>query len=792
MSYLARKRRRDIKRQKWQFLAVGVTIVIGVMMFAATYDSYLNLTASYEQTYDRLAFADMTIAGGDEGLASTLAEIDGVQKVTVRHSADLPVTIGVDTLRGRLIGTQVPDQPDINKLDVQAGEYLAESGAIEAIAEVHVARTFDMNPGDTFTVNVDTGQEFTIVGIAASAEYIWPAVSTQEIFVSPDQFGVFFVDETLVSQLPPSVSVRETLVLYDDDVVIEDVDTLVHSAASDAGATSIITQADQPSNATLQLDVEGFGEMAIMFPVLFLTAAGMAVYVLLTRIVFSQRAIIGTLRASGMGPRELRRHYMGYGLTLGIVGAVIGVLLGIVAGSLMTDMYTGLLDIPDTVIVIRPTTIIIGLLFGTVAGALSALVPARAAYRIAPAEAMRGEAPLMSGGKSTAEKVVPALSKLPVRTRMTLRGIGRSKRRSLSTVIGVMLALILILVSGGMIDSIVNLVNQQFNMIAIQDASAIASEPVTTDLIATINDTPTVTRAEPVASFSASITRSGDTFATSLQGFEHGTQMHGWTNPSGGLPSQGMLANQGLADRLGVSIGDTLEIDLPTHDATIELEVVEFVNEPMGMPLYARTDVIEAALSDAGIEDPGSLVAEPTVTTVMTLFDPTIARTTSIAALEGVPGIIAVQDARQLYDTVQQFLGLFYAFVGIMLIFGGVMAFSLMFNTISVNIAERSTEFATLKANGMADRMIAWMIVGENLLLTLLGIIPGLILGVLLSSLFLSSFSNDSFNLEFSIRPVTVAIAALSMIVVALLSLIPGIRSVKRLDVGAVVRERAA
>jgi putative ABC transport system permease protein len=140
---------------------------------------------------------------------------------------------------------------------------------------------------------------------------------------------------------------------------------------------------------------------------------------------------------------------------------------------------------------------------------------------------------------------------------------------------------------------------------------------------------------------------------------------------------------------------------------------------------------------------------------------------------------------------VQQYLGLFYAFVGIMLLFGGVMAFSLMFNTISMNIAERSTEFATLKASGMADRTIAWMIVGENLLLTVAGIIPGLILGIWLSKVFLSSFSNDSFTMQFSIGVWTIVIAALSMIAVALLSLIPGVRSVKRLDVGAVVRERA-
>ncbi|MCL1692992.1 MAG: FtsX-like permease family protein [Actinomycetia bacterium] len=791
MSYLSKKRRRDMRRQRWQFLAVGVTVVIGVMMFAATYDSYLNLTASYEQTYDRLAFADMTITGGDETLPETIEAIPGVQTVTVRHTADLPITIGDETLRGRMIGTPATVQPDINKLDVQEGEYLSTGDDFEAVAEVHVARTFDLAVGDTFTVVVGPGQDFTITGVAASAEYIWPAASTQEIFPDPEQFGVFFVDEELVAQLPPSVSVRETLVLYDDDAITEDVDAAIHDTATGAGATSILTQADQPSNSTLQLDVEGFGEMAIAFPILFLTAAGMAVYVLLTRIVFAQRSIIGTMRASGMSARELRRHYLSFGLWIGTVGAVVGVLLGTVSGALMTRMYTGFLDIPDTVIVIRPSTIIVGLLFGVVVGALSALVPARAAYKIEPAEAMRGAAPLMSGGKSLLERTIPPLSRLPVRTRMTLRGMGRSKRRSLATVLGVVLALVLILASGGMIDSIVNMVKKQFEVVYVQDASVIAAEPMTKDLLAEIDATSGVTRAEPVASFSASTTTHGETLATTLQGFEAGTQMHGWTNPSESLPSSGMLAGAGIADKLGVSVGDRLTIDLPTHDVSIELEIIEFVDEPLGIPLYARYDVITEALREAGVDEPESLMATPTVTTVMTLFDPSIDRTTTIDRLEDVDGVLAVQDARALYNMVQQFLGLAYAFTGIMLLFGGIMAFSLMFNTISVNIAERSTEFATLKASGMSDRTIGWMIVGENLFLTVLGIVPGVILGVWMASLFMGLFSNDSFNMSLMMSPWTVVIAAASMIAVALLSLIPGVRSVKRLDIGAVVRERA-
>ena len=184
-------------------------------------------------------------------------------------------------------------------------------------------------------------------------------------------------------------------------------------------------------------------------------------------------------------------------------------------------------------------------------------------------------------------------------------------------------------------------------------------------------------------------------------------------------------------------------------------------------------------------------MADPTVTSALAQFDPTLSRSTTVTALEGISGVIAVQDARTLYDLMQDFLGLFYAFVGIMFVFGGLMAFSLMFNTISVNIAERSTEFATLKANGMADRTIAWMIVGENLLLTVAGIIPGVLAGIWVSAAFMSSFNNDSFTFELAIRPITIAIAILSMLAVALLSLIPGVRSVKRLDIGGVVRERA-
>jgi len=46
---------------------------------------------------------------------------------------------------------------------------------------------------------------------------------------------------------------------------------------------------------------------------------------------------------------------------------------------------------------------------------------------------------------------------------------------------------------------------------------------------------------------------------------------------------------------------------------------------------------------------------------------------------------------------------LFYVFVGVMLIFGGLLAFTVLFATMSVNIAERGVEVAPCVPAGYRD-----------------------------------------------------------------------------------------
>jgi len=65
------------------------------------------------------------------------------------------------------------------------------------------------------------------------------------------------------------------------------------------------------------------------------------------------------------------------------------------------------------------------------------------------------------------------------------------------------------------------------------------------------------------------------------------------------------------------------------------------------------------------------------------------------------------------------------------------------------------------------------------------------VIGTLAAAAMLQTYNNDSFTFELWIGPLTYAVVVVGMILVALLSMVPGIRAVRRLDIGAVVRERS-
>ncbi len=762
---LLHKATRDLRRRRAQLIAVAVTVGCGLAMFSSTYDAYRNLETSYQRVYDNLSFGDLWVTGGDTAQVVDAARADaGVTAVATRIEADVPLGLADREVRGRVVSIPVGDQPDVNRLLLSAGSYPTDANTV--VLEQHAADHFHLGVGDTVSVVIDgTPTEVRVGGVAASAEYLWLARSRNEAITVPDDFAVVFAPRPLAEQMAPDAP--EQVVLTATGTAPVD---RMRAAARSAGAIDVYGRADQASNATLQIDVSGFGEMAVLFPILFLTAAGLAVYVLLGRLVQLDRPVIGALTANGVDRHTIQRHYATHAFVAVFAGAVPGLILGSLLGGLMTGLYTSELDIPVTATSFRPLTPIIGLGFAFVTAALIAIVPARTASRVLPAEALRPPAPPPGSGRTFVERLLPF--RLPTGGRVALRNLFRSPKRALGTAVGVIVAAVVVIASAGMGDSMNAALHRQSSLDR-RDLTAVIAGTADGATVAGFAAIDGVAAAEPADLVNGRVAASGAAAGAEVQLFQRGTTMHRFDGPFDG----GMVLSKTTADQIGAGVGDRVEVTAGTADGMVT--VIGVLQEPLGGSNYLDLDTWQAI---------GGGAPRAVSMRVTDGVDPSVVRD----RLQARSDVLAVVDHAALQQAVTDLLGLFNVFIAIMVGFGIVLAIALVFNAITVNVSERTTELATLRAAGVGRRRLHRWVLVETLLVVALALIPGLVLGGIVSGQFLTAIDTGVFHFDSVINATTWLWVAALVLGAAALAHLPAFRRLDRMDLAAVVRERQA
>jgi len=776
---LHKKALRDLRRRLPQVAAIGATVMLGVLLFVASYDSFRNVQASYDRTYDRTHFADLTVTGGDsDTIAAAVHDAAGVERIATRTQADRPMAIGATKLVGRVVGMPTANGRGINEIDLIAGRLPDPARPDEVVVERHTADTFDLAAGKQIRVFDDTAwRDVTVSGVVQSPEYLWPARNRQDLLGDPHAFAVVFAPESLARTLSARTTPNQALVEMAGSATQSDRDR-VTSLLRSAGAMNIEDRGDQPSNAALRQNFNGFRVMAVGFPAMFLSAAAIAEYLLLTRLIYTERPIIGTLLALGARRHAVVRHYVWYGGVVATVAALAGVLIGGVATSLYTKAYASLLKLPDTVIVHRIPTAAIGFALGLATGVIAGLIPAIAAARIAPAEAMRGDGvrPIRIGPVTRASA---RWTLIPVVFRMALRSLTRSRRRTVATMVGGVLALVLILASTSMLTSVRAMVDTEFDQVQRQDATVLVA-PGANDVDAQLQSLPGVAVVEPAAIARVTVVVNGHPYPTSLTGLEPATVMHGFRNPDGAsrsLPAGGVLAGAALANKLGVRVGDDLTV-VPSTGPARSIHLAGLVDEPLGTALYS-TNATARSITNA--ESNGYLLR----------FGNGADRDRVRATASGFSGVVAYTDNRAVENQLRSYLVIFWVFAGATLVLGALLAFTVIYVTMTINLAERTGELATLRATGAPIRRLTATVAIENIAVTLLAVPIGLAAGVGAGWLFLRSFNNDLFSLHLSVGASALTLAAIAVTAAAAGSQLPAARLIKRIDVAKVVRERS-
>lgn len=774
---LRRKVRRDVWRERWRFAAIAAIMAIGVAVFVAATDGYRNLDQSFDRSYAAQRLPDAILSGpGAAGLRDTVAKMPGRPLVEVRNQADVGIRVNGHALYGRAVGIPESRQPSVSLLDMRTGA-LPHFGQL--VVEQHVADHYHLGPGDTVELLGRQGwRPFTVVGTALSTEYLWPARSPQEILTTPEDFGVVFLPDDELQRALPDAS--EQIAVYARDRSAAD--ALIAAAgelARNAGL-QFVPREQQASYYTLRDDVVQFGSLARILPFLFLAAVVLGTYVLLSRIVTAQRAVIGTLIANGLSAGAVRRHYLGYGLVCAAVGTPPGLLGGYVLGQWITTKYTQAIALPMHLTSMHPLTYLLAAVAAVAVALLAALTPADAAARMQPAEAMRVAPPMDRGRRSIMERLVPVLERIPARWRMMLRAILRNPRRTAFTVVGVAVSVVLVMVFAGMRDTVPGMVHRQFGQIERQDGEVVVSGPAGTilDKLRADHD---VAAAEPFSSYGVTVSAGAHRYQTLLVGLAPQTQMHAFPAESGAnrLPDDGVLLGVGLRDMLSVSLGNRIVIAMPQSGLRFTERVAGFVDEPFSPVVYISLNHLRA--------EAGSL---PVNGVLVKLRPGTDGRVVG-GRVAAIPGVVAYRSTTSLASSTRHAFSLYDTVVNIMLVFAAVMAAALLYNAMSANISERLGELGALHAEGMGAGMLSRLIATESFSLALAAVPFGVVGGVLLADRLLSTYQSRGYHVRLEMQPTTPVVVACAVLLAAALAQIPVVHRIHGIDLARIVRERA-
>jgi len=787
MRLLRKKLLREIKQAKFRFLAISSVVAIGIILFTASYMSFLNLSASYDYTYDKLHFEDLLVQveKAPARVVDRLSQLSNIKEVTPRVSDPLGMELEDGTrITGQIIGVPTT-RPYVNMLHLREGRELTDQETeLTTLVEYHFAEFNDLKEGDVIYA-VKSGQKIPIriAGIVSSPEYLIVFRSRQFPMTSATVYGVFYfnMDQARFLTSFPSNSYNQFAITLDDYALLETTERQVRDILSPFHIEEVTTRDNQISKTLLEMDLQRFHDFALFFPILFFSIAAFSIYMILSRMIRTQRPIIGLMRAIGYSSRTVLRHYLSFAFAVGVVGVIVGSLLGWAATGLVSKIYSSQLGIPFVEYGIYPEVFFYGLLMAMGFCALAGLIPARQSASVQPTEALRGTVdPIKYGKRTWVERLLPSLNRLRVFWRLPLRNVFRNRRRTAFTVVGIVFAVILIMLNLGINDTVHANMDRAFNHLFTFDIAVIYLEPQTRVTQKKIESIPRVTKVEPTVGTPCTASNGQEEVDTIVLGMPADTVMRGFldeNNQEVNLKPYHCLVSSNYRDQLGVTEGDSIEITAFRRSRSFVIS--DFIKDPMGSFIYIPVDEARDLLG-YGLQS-SAFYIQVNPGRYQEVRD----------ALYEMPNVVTLVDLKQIQKEINSYMALMYIVMAVMLAFGIIMAFTLVFNTSTINIMEREQEVATMLTLGVKQWRASLSLTVENVIMGLMGLIPGYIAARIVMDQAMKLYETDLFSFTPAISVLTYVITGVLVIALMVLSEFPSLMYIHRLDLAQSTKRRS-
>jgi putative ABC transport system permease protein len=786
LSMLDRKLLRDLWEMKGQSIAIAAVIAAGAAMFVTYLSNFDSLRRTRAIYYETARFADVFAAlkRAPSSLEARFAAIPGVEVVAARVVADVTLDVPgmTDPATGRLISLPERDRPPLNDLYLRRGRWIDPTRPDEVLASEMFCEAHGFNPGDRVAAIINGRRRWlTIVGIALSPEYVF-AIRPGELIPDKRRFGIFWMNRrALASAFDMEGGFNDVSLRLAGGASEPEVIAALDRLIEPYGGRGSIPRSLQLSAWTLENELTQLQTFGFITPLIFFGVAAFVLNVALARALALQRPQIAALKALGYSNGELAWHYIKWGLTIAGVGALVGIVVGAWLGSGLIGLYNEFYRFPILSYHLSSGVAIASLGISLAVAALGAQSAVRNAVRIPPAEAMRPEPPA-SYRRSVLERPGRHV-RLTLVTRMILRNLERQPVRTAVSVIGIAFAVAVLFVGLAFIDVMDDLIDQQFVVTMRQDATISFVEPRSPEAAFAVEHLPGVMEMEPMRTVPVRLRAGHRSRTLAITGLPADPQLNRVIDRRRGpvsLPPEGLVLSKLLAEILDIAPGQSLQVEVLEGNRPVrEVPVASLVDDTMGLQAYMQIDALRRLMREDRVITAAAVTLDPAS---MDRFNATVK---TIPAVAGV----ALRDAalQNFRETMAASMNMQIFFN---VLFAGVIAFGVVYNSARVSLSERARELASLRVLGFTRAEISMILLGELSILTIAALPLGALIGYLLGELIMSVFKNEVYRLSFTVSPATTAWSFLVVITAALISGLAVRRRLDRLDLVAVLKTR--
>jgi putative ABC transport system permease protein len=246
------------------------------------------------------------------------------------------------------------------------------------------------------------------------------------------------------------------------------------------------------------------------------------------------------------------------------------------------------------------------------------------------------------------------------------------------------------------------------------------------------------------------------------------------------VPEDGLLMSTALATVLGVKRGDVVAVEVLEGNRPVRrIPVVALFETYIGTPAYMSAAAVHRMMN------------ERPVTNLIQLRVDARDKRALYRRLKELPVVTAVMlrmaAVRIFHETMARTM---WIFIGFFIAFSCAMAFGVVFNSARIALSERGRELATLRVIGFTKLEIAYILLGEVALITVLALPIGCIVGYLLSGAIVAEMATELFRVPLVIEHTTYGLALTIGLAATVVSAAMVGRRLGRLDLIRVLKTR--